>query len=96
MTQLSDRLAHFVPQLTLDFISEVVTGLDKTNVVAERITCLQYLSPWVKNLAHFPNPGSELYEHSGARLRDTIRTLMDWTIDDKEVSHFLQCAESSV
>lgn len=53
--------------------------------VAQRIDCLQYMSPWVKNLTHFCNPSNPLYEHSGARLRDCIRTLIDLTTADLEV-----------
>lgn len=80
---LSDRLAGFAPKLTLDFISVVSAGMDKAGV-AQRITCLQYMSPWVKNLPLFCNPCHSLYEHSGARLRDCIRSLIDLTISDLE------------
>ncbi|KAG2156346.1 hypothetical protein DEU56DRAFT_231415 [Suillus clintonianus] len=82
---LSDRLAGFAPKLTLDFISVISAGMDKANA-AQRITCLQYMSPWVKNLAKFCNPTNSLYEHSGARLRDCVRSLIDLTISDLEIS----------
>ncbi|KAG1755407.1 hypothetical protein EDB19DRAFT_1661084 [Suillus lakei] len=82
---LSDRLAGFAPKLTLDFISVISAGMDKANA-AQRITCLQYMSPWVKNLANFCNPTNSLYEHSGARLRDCVRSLIDLTISDLEIS----------
>ncbi|KAG0709913.1 hypothetical protein DFH29DRAFT_1012634 [Suillus ampliporus] len=82
---LSDRLAGFAPKLTLDFISVISAGMDKAKA-AQRITCLQYMSPWVKNLAQFCNPTNALYEHSGARLRDCIRSLIDLTIADMEAS----------
>lgn len=84
VTSLSDRLAGFAPQLTLDFLTVISTGMDKAGI-AQRINCLQYMSPWVKNLAHFCNPSNPLYEHSGARLGDCIRTLIDLTIADLEV-----------
>jgi hypothetical protein len=76
--QLSDRLADFMPAMTLDFISEVSAGMGEE--LPRCINCLQYMSPWMKNLAHFPNPISPHYEHSGGRLRDTIRALTDMTI----------------
>lgn len=84
VTNLSERLAGFAPKLTLDFLTVMSTGMDKAGV-AQRINCLQYMSPWVRNLAHFCNPSNSLYEHSGARLRDCIRTLIDLTIADLEV-----------
>ncbi|KIJ20411.1 hypothetical protein PAXINDRAFT_166473 [Paxillus involutus ATCC 200175] len=82
---LSDRLASFAPKLTLDFLSVISSGMDKASA-AQRINCLQYMSPWVRNLAHFCNPSNPLYEHSGARLRDCIRSLVDLTISDLEIS----------
>jgi hypothetical protein len=97
---LSEKLAEFAPELTIDFISEVCIGMelvgekggakpgDKVTSkmsTAQRINCLQYMSPWVKNLACFPNPASPHYEHSGARLRDGVRMLSDLTIADPEV-----------
>ena len=87
VSRLSERLAEFAPQLTLDFIHEVsaaMTGMDKA-CVAQRITCLQYMSPWIQNLSHFANPTHSLYERSGARLRDCIRTLADFSLAFPEV-----------
>ncbi|KAF8559154.1 hypothetical protein OG21DRAFT_1570167 [Imleria badia] len=88
VTSLSDRLAGFAPKLTLDFLTVISAGMDKAGI-AQRINCLQYMSPWVKNLAHFCNPSNTLYEHSGARLRDCIRTLIDLTTADLEVSSMI-------
>ena len=100
VVNLSERLAEFAPELTIDFISEVSVGMElvgnrsggkageRPNAkasTAQRINCLQYMSPWVKNLAYFPNPTSQHYEQSGARLRDCVRVLSDLTIADAEV-----------
>ncbi|EGO02251.1 hypothetical protein SERLA73DRAFT_166724 [Serpula lacrymans var. lacrymans S7.3] len=85
---LSDRLANFAPKLTLDFMSVISAGMDKATP-AQRINCLQYMSPWVRNLAMFCNPSNALYEHSGARLRDCIRSLIDLTISDLEISSMI-------
>ncbi|KAF7432844.1 Ras GTPase activating protein ira2 [Pleurotus ostreatus] len=86
--QLSERLAEFAPELTLDFLSEASSTMATTDKssLAQRITCLQYMSPWVKNIIHFPNPTSPLYERSGARVRDCIRVLADLTVTDHEIS----------
>jgi hypothetical protein len=46
---LSDKLAEFAPQLTVDFVHEVsaaMTGMDRS-AMAQRISCLQYMSPWI-------------------------------------------------
>lgn len=76
--QMSARLAQFVPRLTLDFVTEASSGMEKAEG-HQRINYLQYISPWISNLAKFCDPGSVLYEHSGAKLRDTIRLLVDIT-----------------
>jgi hypothetical protein len=83
--RLSSRLAHFASHLTLDFITEVCSRMDKATA-AQRINCLQYLSPWIPNLAKYCDPANPLYEHSGARLRDAIRLLVDLTTSDYGVS----------
>ncbi|KAL0070247.1 Ras GTPase activating protein ira2 [Marasmius tenuissimus] len=88
---LSARLAQFAPQLTLDFISEVaaaMTAMERKAVVQilQRINCLRYMNPWIRNLESFASPTNPLYERSGARLRDCIRVLIDLTITLPELS----------
>ena len=87
VSQLSEKLAEFAPQLTLDFIHEVsaaMTSMDKP-ALASRISCLSYMSPWIQNLSHFANVTHILYERSGARLRDCIRTLAGLSLSFPEV-----------
>ncbi|KAI0340881.1 hypothetical protein BDW22DRAFT_1485833 [Trametopsis cervina] len=84
VTQLSEKLAGFAPQLTLDFIQEVTASMSKSSV-SQRINSLQYMSPWIKNLPKFTDPASRLHEQSGARLRDCIRVLIDLTMTDQEI-----------
>ncbi|KAI0355329.1 hypothetical protein OH77DRAFT_1424817 [Trametes cingulata] len=85
---LSDSLAGHAPQLTMDFISEMCGGLNKLNV-AQRAHCLQYLGPWMKNLASFTDPVSPHYEPSGTRFRDCIRILVDMTTSENELHSYL-------
>lgn len=80
----SQRLANFAPRLTVDFLVEVCGGLEKC-AVEQRISSLQYISPWIKNLTLFCDPASKYYEHSGAKLRDCVRLLIDITMRDHEV-----------
>ncbi|KAF8872759.1 hypothetical protein BD779DRAFT_1679537 [Infundibulicybe gibba] len=90
--QLSERLAEFAPQLTLDFLSEVsaaMTAMDHPSM-SQRISCLEYMSPWVKNLAHFSNATHSLYERSGARLSDCIRVLADLSVNFPEIASTVQ------
>lgn len=90
MNQLSEKLADFAPQLTLDFIHEVSASLKVMGKEAlasgQCSTCIHYMSPWIKNLAHFVNPAHNLYERSGARLRDCIITLAELAVAFSAVS----------
>lgn len=85
--QLSQRLAAHAPQLTLDFLSEVAVTMEKNRELSQKLHCLQYVSPWVRNLVCFVDPTNPNYEHSGARLRDCIRVLLEMTLAEKDVSH---------
>ncbi|KAH8118768.1 hypothetical protein DFH11DRAFT_1839273 [Phellopilus nigrolimitatus] len=88
VTQLSEKLSVFAPELTLDFISQVCLELDKAASTQKGI-CLIYLNPWIKNFNKFCDPTNKLYELSGARLRDCIRLLLDLTVRDVEVCHIM-------
>jgi hypothetical protein len=81
---VSERLAGALTYLTMDFVSEVCMNLSDLKV-RERLESIQFLSPWIVNLQKFCDPTHALYEGSGARLRDTVRTLVDLTTNDSDV-----------
>lgn len=85
--RLSAKLADFKPDLTLDFLHEVAAALAATDkaLIVNRVSCLQYMSPWMKNLVYFCNPIHPLYDKSGARIRDCVRTLSDLSLAFPEV-----------
>ncbi|KAG8959528.1 Ras GTPase activating protein ira2 [Tulasnella sp. 419] len=87
--QFSERMAKFAPHLTLDFMSEFFVGFDKSSP-ALKAMCLQYLTPWIHNLSGFRNPAASYYEHSGAKLRDGIRSMIDVTFNHNEFYPMLQ------
>ncbi|THH31919.1 hypothetical protein EUX98_g2275 [Antrodiella citrinella] len=89
VTQLSEKLALFAPELTLDFINEVSNGMDKTTM-AQRINCLQYIAPWIKNIERFMDPGSKFFEQSGTRFRDCIRVLIELSVADHSIYPMIQ------
>jgi hypothetical protein len=86
---LSKKLADFAPELTLDFIDEVTAAMTSIDDALTSISCLQYMSPWIRNLSHFANATHPLYERSGARLRDCIRVLSELSVAHPEVRCFL-------
>ncbi|KAF4620069.1 hypothetical protein D9613_004830 [Agrocybe pediades] len=46
----------------------------------------EYLSPWIKNISLFGNPTHDLYEKSGVRQRDCIRTLTDISLKFPDIT----------
>lgn len=84
VVQLSERLSQHAPQLTLDFLNEAALGMERSTV-QQKIHCLQYMSPWIRNLVHFADPTTRLFDQSGARLRDCIRFLINLTLQDEQV-----------
>lgn len=95
VVQLSEKIAAFAPQLTLDFIPEVGAAMNSMDKIAQRISCIQYLSPWIKNLTLFSNPTSKQYERSGARLRDCVRNLADLAVNYPDVRFSLRITFSN-
>lgn len=79
----SDKLATHAPHLTLDFLSEFVRGFNKATA-SQQVASLNYLHPWVSNLALFLDPNSELFEASSNKVRLCIRTLIDMTVKNSE------------
>ncbi|KAL1727572.1 hypothetical protein EV714DRAFT_253754 [Schizophyllum commune] len=89
--RLSDSMAQFAPQLTLDFISEVSAAMNAMrNSMEHQLSCLLYMSPWVKNLSRFTDPTSPLYDRSTARVRDCIRTLAQLSINFPQIAGPIQ------
>ncbi|KAG8886533.1 Ras GTPase activating protein ira2 [Tulasnella sp. 331] len=80
----SERMAKFAPHLTLDFLSEFFVGFDKSTSSHKSI-CLLYVNPWISNLSGFQNPAVSYYEHSGIKLRDAIRSMIDMTLNNHDV-----------
>jgi len=86
--QLSGQIADFAPQLTLDFISEVSAAMPGMSKSSQLISCIHYMSPWIKNLSVFSNATSPHFERSGSRLRDCIRTISELCVKYPEVGTF--------
>jgi hypothetical protein len=93
--QFSERLASLAPQLTLNFMTEICTGHDKLSQPV-KIHSARFITPWVKNLAFFADPTHELYDQSGARLRECLRAMVDLTSGDQEVRFSMFCGGSAL
>ncbi|CAE6527674.1 unnamed protein product, partial [Rhizoctonia solani] len=79
----SDKLASHAPHLTLDFLAEFVIGFNKA-AAAQKVASLNYLHPWVSNLALFLDPTSSLFDPPSDKVRICIRTLIEMTVKNPE------------
>ncbi|KAI8085069.1 uncharacterized protein BX664DRAFT_266338 [Halteromyces radiatus] len=87
IVSISKSLAVTETHLTFEFIQECVDGFKKSNQKL-RILCLDYLSPWLKNLALFCR-GSD--RDSGLKkVKDLLRLLIDLTLDRPETYKHVQ------
>lgn len=93
----SERVAAIAPHLTLDFLTEFRLGFLKAPN-NQKMVCLTYLQPWIRNFSRFATPGDALYERSGARLRDAVHSLCDITLShqDVRVLNFVCIGQSDV
>lgn len=78
----SERISSFAPRMTLDFILQWSIGFSKATSV-EKLSCLQYISPWIRNMAMFTDPSNAHFDEP--RVRDCIRIFVDITIQEPEV-----------
>ncbi|KAF0455119.1 gtpase-activator protein for ras-like gtpase [Gigaspora margarita] len=81
--QLSERLAITETHLTLEFLTEVFVGFSKSNP-SQKHLCLQYMAPWLANLAFYGKNGSET-QNSVADTKLILHKLIDLTVRETEM-----------
>ncbi|ORZ22469.1 hypothetical protein BCR42DRAFT_406243 [Absidia repens] len=87
IVSISASLATTEAHLTFEFIQECVDGFKKSNHKL-RILCLDYLSPWLKNLARFSR-GSDR-DLGIIKIQEILRSLIDLTLDRPETYKHVQ------
>ena len=81
----SELISNFAPDVTLDFILQWYMGFSN-GTKAEKITCLQYVSPWIRNLGIFTDPSSGHFDEP--RVRECICLFINMTTQEPEVIGF--------
>ncbi|KAF8979403.1 Ras GTPase activating protein ira2 [Entomortierella lignicola] len=85
---MSEMLAKTESHLTLEFLSECFVGFQKTPK-ALKPRCLEFVSPWLVNLAKYCRSSSE--NHAGfAKTREIIKGLIDMTVNEPEIYGAMQ------
>lgn len=79
---ISNSLALTESHLTFEFIQECMGGYKKSNNKM-RFLCLDYMSPWLRNLGKFCC--NKDHKDGLAKVNDILRLLIEVTLDKQEV-----------
>ncbi|KAG7207079.1 hypothetical protein KM043_000959 [Ampulex compressa] len=85
---LSETLAANDPHLTLEFLEECIQGFRESNIELKHL-CLEYMTPWLKNLVRFYKPNDE----GGKRQKQVTQILgklITLTIEEVEMYPSIQ------
>ncbi|KAJ3163262.1 Ras GTPase activating protein ira2 [Geranomyces michiganensis] len=84
---ISTRISRARPELTLALVAECAHGLSRVPA-SLKLSCLQYLAPWIPNLAPFADGGTEVE----AKLRKIVLTLVEATIREPRLDGVFRSA----
>ncbi|KAK2587535.1 hypothetical protein KPH14_003672 [Odynerus spinipes] len=85
---ISETLAANDPHLTLEFLEECIQGFRVSTIELKHL-CLEYMTPWLKNLVKFCKPNDE----GGKRQKQVsqiLEKLINLTIDEVEMYPSIQ------
>ena len=83
IVNISEKLAATEQGFTLEFLSECFVGFNKSSEPL-RYLCLDYMAPWLPNLALFCRGSPE----DVAKTKEVLRLLIDLTVARTDVSNF--------
>ncbi|CAG8470540.1 8562_t:CDS:10 [Ambispora gerdemannii] len=83
VVSLSERLAMTEPGLTIEFLNEFFCGFKKSSTPLKHL-CLQYMAPWLLNLAQYSKNGSDNQPGVG-KIREILRKLIELTTKETEM-----------
>lgn len=84
IVSISESLAQSEIHLTLEFLNEAFIGFLKSNEPMRQL-CLDYMVPWLKNLAVFVRHSPDDHKKNLSKTKDVIRLLIDLTVRRVEV-----------
>lgn len=71
---ISEKLASKEPYLTLEFLEECITGFHTSNIPLKHL-CLEYMTPWLPNLARFCRHNDDSRLQKVASILDKLISL---------------------
>ncbi|ORX55545.1 hypothetical protein DM01DRAFT_1366815 [Hesseltinella vesiculosa] len=89
LVTISERIASSEQQLTLDFLSECLIGFHKSSVPMRQL-CLDYMAPWLRNLALYTRPNQDDHNKNYTKTKDVIRLLIELTVSYPDMYKHIQ------
>jgi len=90
---ISECLARSKPELTLELLLEAFDGMKKSSKDLKH-HCLEYISPWIPNLALYCNPAamneSEKSKEFSEKLEEILRQFIDFSVNEGEMYPTIQ------
>ncbi|KAI8363872.1 hypothetical protein EDC96DRAFT_558843 [Choanephora cucurbitarum] len=89
IVNISESLAQSEMHLTLEFLNEALTGLLKCDDSMRQL-CLDYMAPWLNNLAVYARHSPDDHKKNLAKTKDVIKLLIDLTVQRSEMYKHIQ------
>ncbi|CEP19674.1 hypothetical protein [Parasitella parasitica] len=89
IVSISESLAKSELHLTLEFLNEVFVGFAKSNEPMRQLS-LDYMVPWLRNLAAFTRHSLDDHKKNLSKTKDVIRLLIDITVKRVELYKHIQ------
>jgi len=90
---ISERLARTKPELTLELLLEAFEGMQKSSKDLKHY-CLEYISPWIPNLALYANPAclgeNDRAKEASEKLEEILRQFIDFSIAENDMYPSIQ------
>ncbi|ORX72553.1 hypothetical protein BCR32DRAFT_285738 [Anaeromyces robustus] len=90
---ISECLARSKPELTLELLLEAFDGMKKSSKDLKH-HCLEYISPWIPNLALYYNPAamneSEKSKEFSEKLEEILRQFIDFSVNESDMYPTIQ------
>jgi neurofibromin 1 len=94
IVSISESLAKSEIHLTLEFLNEALIGFSKSSEPMRQL-CLDYMVPWLRNLALFAHHSPEDHRKSLSKTKDLLKLLIDLTVRRVEVRQKIDVSISS-
>ncbi|KAI9318553.1 hypothetical protein BX666DRAFT_1511999 [Dichotomocladium elegans] len=86
---ISESLASTEQHLTLEFLKECLVGFSKSEESMRQL-CLDYMAPWLRNLALYSRPTSDDDNKNLLKMRDILRLLIELTVSRSDMYKHVQ------